>query len=241
MKHTLKFFRKLILRLSGAALLVFVLVLGFYGIKGYQMYRNAVAESSLHERVEEIRRAENFTAYSKLPRFYIEATISAEDRRFEQHCGIDPIAICRAAWADIKAMDFVEGGSTITQQLAKNLLFTQEKQLERKAAEVFAALKMESDYTKEEIFELYANTVYFGSGYYGIYEAAMGYFGKEPLKLTDYECAMLAGIPNAPSVYSPHVNKELASKRAEQVLDSMVKNKRISRKEADGHTLKSIW
>ncbi|MCI8551169.1 MAG: transglycosylase domain-containing protein [Lachnospiraceae bacterium] len=235
MKPTLKFFRKLILRLSAAALLVFVLVLGFYGIKGYQMYRNAVAEKNLEERVEEIRGAENFTAYSQMPQFYIEATISTEDHRFEQHCGIDPIAICRAAWTDLKAMAFVEGGSTITQQLAKNMLFTQEKKIERKAAEVFAALKIESKYTKQEIFELYANTVYFGSGYYGIYEASMGYFGKEPMELTDYECAMLAGIPNAPSIYSPDVNKDFASKRTEQVLDCMVKNKVISRKEAEGH------
>ena len=90
--------------------------------------------------------------------------------------------------------------------------------VERKAAEVFAALDMESKYTKEEIFELYANTVYFGSGYYGIREAAVGYFGREPLELSDYECAMLAGIPNAPSAYSPDVGNELAEKRVKQVL-----------------------
>ena len=116
---------------------------------------------------------EGFTPYSALPQFYIAATISVEDRRFEEHCGIDLIAIGRAAWTDIRAMSFVEGGSTITQQLVKNLLFTQDKKIERKAAEIFAALEMESKYSKEEIFELYVNTVYFGSGYYGIYQAAM--------------------------------------------------------------------
>ena len=156
-----------------------------------------------------------------------------EDHRFAKHCGIDLIAIGRAAWTDIRAMSFVEGGSTITQQLAKNMLFTQDKKIERKAAEVFAALDMEAKYTKEEIFELYVNTVYFGSGYYGIYQASMGYFGKEPLELSDYECAMLAGIPNAPSAYSPDVGNELAEKRVKQVLNSMVRQKIITQENAD--------
>ena len=130
-------------------------------------------------------------------------------------------------------MSFVEGGSTITQQLVKNLLFTQDKKIERKAAEIFAALEMESKYSKEEIFELYVNTVYFGSGYYGIYQAAIGYFGKVPSELTDYECAMLAEIPNAPSAYSPNTNKELALRRVSHVLDSMVRNRIITQEEAD--------
>ncbi len=197
------------------------------------MYQEAVAENPINERVEEIRSMEGFTSYSELPQFYIDATISVEDHRFAKHCGIDLIAIGRAAWTDIRAMSFVEGGSTITQQLAKNMLFTQDKKIERKAAEVFAALDMEAKYTKEEIFELYVNTVYFGSGYYGIYQASMGYFGKEPLELSDYECAMLAGIPNAPSAYSPDVGNELAEKRVKQVLNSMVRQKIITQENAD--------
>lgn len=113
------------------------------------------------------------------------------------------------------------------------MLFTQEKKLERKAAEVFAALELESQYTKEEIFELYANTVYFGNGCYGIRQATVGYFGKEPSELSDYECAILAGLPNAPSVYSLDENKELALQRVEQVLRSMVKNKIITQEAVD--------
>lgn len=210
------------------------LVLGvgaFFGVKGYEMYQDAIAERTLDERVEDIRNTENFTIYSELPQFYIDATISVEDHRFADHCGIDLIAIGRAAWTDIRAMSFVEGGSTITQQLVKNLLFTQDKKIERKAAEVFAALEMESKYSKEEIFELYANTAYFGSGYYGIYQASIGYFGKEPSALTDYECALLAGIPNAPSVYSPMVNSELAQQRQQYVIRQMVKYGYISESE----------
>lgn len=212
------------------------LVLGvgaFFGVKGYEMYQDAIAERTLDERVEDIRNTENFTIYSELPQFYIDATISVEDHRFADHCGIDLIAIGRAAWTDIRAMSFVEGGSTITQQLVKNLLFTQDKKIERKAAEVFAALEMESKYSKEEIFDLYANTAYFGSGYYGIYQASIGYFGKEPSALTDYECALLAGIPNAPSVYSPMVNSELAQQRQQYVIRQMVKYGYISESEGE--------
>lgn len=205
----------------------------FFGMKGYQMYKDVIAEKTVYERVEEIHEKESFTPYSELPQFYIDATISVEDHRFKDHFGIDLIAIGRAVLTDIKEWSFVQGGSTITQQLAKNMLFTQDKKLERKAAEILAALELEDDYTKEEIFELYVNTSYFGNGYYGIGEAAYGYFGKAASGLSEYECAMLAGIPNAPSAYSPNENKELAVKRTRIVLNSMVRNKIITREDAD--------
>lgn len=222
--------------LLGLLVLFFAAYLGvgaFFCMKGYGTYHRAVQEKSLTERVEEIRSSEDFTAYSELPQFYIDATLAVEDRRFKWHWGIDPIAICRALWTDIKAGSFVEGGSTITQQLAKNMLFTQEKKVERKIAEMIAALKMELTYTKQEIFELYANTAYFGSGHYGIYQASMGYFGKKPSELTDYEAAMLAGVVNAPSAYSPDSHKDLAQQRAQQVLNKMVKYKIITRQQAE--------
>ena len=118
----------------------------------------------------------------------------------------------------------IEGGSTITQQLAKNLYFTQEKKFTRKVAEVFVARDIEKLCDKETIFELYVNSIYFGSGYYSVYEAAEGYYGKKPCDLNDYEATMLAGIPNAPSVYSPDVNPTLAEERRQQVLECMVEN-----------------
>lgn len=220
----------------GLMIAIFFIVLGvctFFGVKGYQIYHDAVTEKTLEDRVCEIRNRENFTTYSELPQFYIKAVVSVEDHRFYDHFGIDLIAIGRAAWTDIKAREFVEGGSTITQQIVKNMLFTQEKKFERKAAEVFAALELEAEYTKEEIFELYVNTAYFGSGYYGIYQASVGYFGKEPSELTDYESAVLAGLPNAPSAYSPDANIDLTRQRVKQVLDSMVHHKIITQEEAD--------
>lgn len=206
----------------------------FFGVKGYRMYKEAVAQKSIEERVEEVRGDPDFISFEEMPEFYIDAVISVEDHRFMNHGGIDPIAICRAVFNDIRAGRFKEGGSTITQQIAKNMLFTQEKRMERKAAEVFAALDLEKKYSKEELFELYVNTAYFGSGHYGIGEAAEGYFEKEPSELTDYESAMLAGVPNAPSAYSPDVNADLAARRAEQVLSSMVDNELITAGEKEG-------
>ena len=205
----------------------------FFGVKGYRMYQDAISQTSIKERVEEIRTKENFTVYSEMSDFYVEAVISVEDHRFMSHSGIDPIAVARAAWTDIRERAFMEGGSTITQQLAKNLLFTEDKKIERKAAEVFAAFDIEEKYSKEEIFELYVNTNCFGSGYEGVFDAATGYFGKFPSELTDYEAAMLAGVPNAPSVYSPDVNLELANQRVRQVLQSMVRHQVITQEEAD--------
>lgn len=168
-----------------------------------------------------------------LPEIYIDAVISVEDKRFEEHHGVDYLAICRAAWNNLRTFSFAEGGSTITQQLMKNEYFTQEKKLERKFAEIFAAWEIEKQYSKEDIFELYVNTIYFGSGYYGIYDAAEGYFGKEPSELNEYEAIMLAGLPNAPSAYSPDTSPELAKQRMSQVLIRMVECEVIDQDEAD--------
>ncbi|MFR0903577.1 MAG: transglycosylase domain-containing protein, partial [Anaerovoracaceae bacterium] len=115
-----------------------------------------------------------------------------------------------------------QGGSTITQQLARNMYFEQNKKLTRKVAEVLVAFEIEKEYDKDEILELYVNTIYFGSGYYNIYDASLGYFGKTPSQLSDYEATMLAGIPNAPSVYDLNVNPDLAEQRRQQVVDCMV-------------------
>ena len=213
-------------------IIIFVILSGtifvtVYAAKGYKMYIDATGAYPVETKAEEIQSTENFVSYDELPEFYVKAVISVEDRRFEKHGGVDPVAIGRAIIHDIQAKAPVEGGSTITQQLAKNLYYTQEKKLERKFAEVFTAFEFEKKFTKEEIFELYVNSIYFGSNYYGISEAALGYYGAEVSELTEYECAMLAGIPNAPSSYSLDTSPELAEQRLVQVLDNMVENKDI--------------
>ncbi len=189
--------------------------------KGYEAYRKAVDEVSLEDKVASIRQKDSFTEFEELPQIYVQAVMAVEDKRFQRHLGVDPIAICRAVRNDILAGRFVEGGSTITQQLAKNMYFGQDKDLTRKVAEVFVAMELERDYSKEEIFELYVNAIYFGDGYYDVASASRGYFGKEPEEMSDYECTLLAGIPNAPSVYAPTKNPELAAKRQLKVLERM--------------------
>lgn len=212
---------KTILIIAAAFFSLLVIVAGIFAIRGAVMWNRAENASPIAALTAELRGRDNYTAYAELPEFYINAVISTEDRKFETHCGINVKSIARALLYDIKSMSLEQGGSTITQQLAKNLWFTQEKKLERKFAEVYAAFALEKALTKNEIFELYANTIYFGSGYYGITDAAMGYFGKSPSELTEYECAMLAGLPNAPSAYSPDASPELAKQRLSIVLDSM--------------------
>lgn len=233
MKKRYMVVKKAFMGLAVVMLGVVIMTGAFFGIKGYRMYRSAISEMSIEDRVNEIRSRDHFTRFCNMPVFYIHAVISAEDRRFEEHGGIDPVAVGRALWTDIRTMSFAEGGSTITQQVAKNMLFTKEKKIERKVAECFAAYALEAKYTKHEIFELYVNTAYFGSGRYGIYDASEGYFGKKPSELTEYEAAMLAGLPNAPSVYSPDTNPELAAERTAQVLESMVQNHILKRWEAE--------
>ena len=225
MKKFLKIIFLLILIITSIALL-------FIG-NGYKMYKEAIKEISIEDKIKEIKSKENYTEISDLPQNYINAVLSVEDHRFYNHCGIDLIAIGRATINDIKAMDFVEGGSTITQQLAKNIYFTQDKKFERKIAEVFMAFKIESKCEKDEILELYLNTSYFGDGYYTVREASLGYFGKEPNQMTDYEAIMLAGIPNAPSVYAPTKNLELAKQRQKQVINKMIEYKYLTQSEAD--------
>ena len=200
---------------------------------GYQMYSQALAEVPLEEKVADIRSKDGYTSFGELPETYVDAVLSVEDHRFYGHVGIDPIAITRALVNDIKAGSFVEGGSTITQQLAKNQYFTQEKKIRRKIGEIFMALEIERECSKREIFEWYVNTIYFGSGYYGIRDAARGYFGKEPEELSDGEAVLLAGLPNAPSVYGSNICSSLTGQRTRQVADQMAACGMLSRQEAE--------
>lgn len=202
-------------------------------LRGYSMYASALEQKPVLQAAKEVRAKESFTPIGRLPDTYIEAVIAAEDHRFYEHGGVDYIAIGRAVYNDIRTLSFAEGGSTITQQLAKNLYFTQEKELTRKVAEVFMAWDIEKNFSKEEIFELYVNSIYFGSGCYTVGEASRAYFDKEPSQMTGYECTLLAGIPNAPSVYDLNENPDLASQRQRQVVTLMVKYSGITQQEAE--------
>lgn len=160
---------------------------------------------------------------NKVPKDLQNAFVAVEDARFYQHVGIDPRGILRAIWSNVTNRGVSEGGSTITQQLAKNALLSQEQTLKRKIQEAFLALQIERQYTKSEILELYLNQIYFGQGAYGVQAAAQVYFGKNVEDLNLAECAMLAGIPKSPNYYSPLSNLKAATERQSTVLDQMVK------------------
>lgn len=224
---------KKILKLIIIIILIILAISSVYIKKGYDMYKNAIEKTSIEEMIEQIKKKKNYTEISEMPEMYKNAVLAVEDHRFYKHKGIDIISIGRAVVNDIKAKGFEEGGSTITQQLAKNIYFTQEKKIERKIAEVFMSVELEKNLKKDEILELYLNTSYFGDGKYTVKEASKHYFNKEPSEMSDYESIMLAGIPNAPSVYAPTKNPELAKKRQKQVINKMIKYKYLTKKQAD--------
>ena len=226
-----RFVKRLLSCLLLAALFVLVVIGGTLGVQGWRLYRATAAQKPIAGLYDEISSRPGFASCDQLPQTYIDAVISVEDSRFERHHGIDPAAIVRALWADLRTRSLAEGGSTLTQQLAKNELFTQDKHLARKAAEMLAAFDLEKAYSKQQIFEMYANTIYFGNGCYGITQAAEGYFGKQPAQLTDAEAVFLAGLPNAPSLYAS--SPELALKRTQTVLKRMVKCRVLTQMQAD--------
>lgn len=183
--------RKFVLYLFAALFFITTIIFLVFGVKGYFMYREAVKAYPISQMVSSIQNRENFVEYDELPTIYIDAVISAEDKRFESHCGVDLIAISRAV------------------------------------------IELEQYCSKQEIFELYVNTIYFGNGYYGIYDAAKGYYGKLPSELSDYEAIMLAGLPNAPSAYSLNTNPDLAYSRMKIVLSRMVECGVITQEQAN--------
>ncbi len=159
-----------------------------------------------------------------IPDHLKQAIIATEDRQFREHAGVDLRGIVRAIITDIKVGQFVQGASTITQQLARTLFLSPRKSIVRKLKEAFLAFQIERRYTKDEILELYLNQVYFGSGAYGVEAASQTFFGKPVNDLTLAECALIAGMPKSPSRYSPLVNESLALKRRSVVLKQMARN-----------------
>ena len=162
-----------------------------------------------------------YARYDELPSQLVEGLIAMEDTKFFEHNGVNPDAILRAIVKDIQAGSFVEGGSTLTQQLIKNKILTNEKKLARKIKEAILAIKIEHKLSKEDIIERYLNEISYGNNYFGVKTAANGYFHKELSELTLKECAILVGLPNAPSYYNPLRHYKRALNRANNVLYRM--------------------
>lgn len=223
---------KAIKKLFTFIFLIILVIIIIVGYNGYKMYKQAITELPIDEKIQKIKNKKNYTKLEDTTKTFKDAILAVEDHRFYNHKGIDLISTTKAFFTNLKNKEIVTGGSSITQQLAKNMYFTQKKEFSRKFAEIFVVSYLEDNLTKDEIFELYINTIYYGNGYYGIGDASIGYFDKEPKDLTDYEATILAGLPNAPSAYSLNNHKDLAEKRQQQVLDAMVKYKYLTNSEA---------
>ena len=187
-------------------IILLVIITGFcwyYGYLGYQIYQDKIQEQSLSERVNQLKSKEDYVTLDQISPIYKEAVLESEDRRFYQHGPVDYYGLARAMLTNLTTFSFKEGGSTITQQLSKNLCLSFEKDLSRKFAEVFIARDLEKMYSKDEILEMYLNITYLGEGNYGIQAASQYYYHIDAIDLNKQQSDILVKTLKRPSVYNP--------------------------------------
>ena len=204
-------------------LIVILIVTGLFVADSYNRY----SELKDNYPVEEVRdtlkaHTKHYVEYEDISKELIDATVAIEDRRFFDRYGVDYIALARAMIVNLISMSFVQGGSTIEQQFIKIYYFNYESSLSRKVNELFFIYDLDNHYSKEEIVEMYLNVINYGDGYTGIYNAAKGYFDKDPEDLTLYEASLLAGIPNAPAYLQLSNNNINTYLRQVDILNEML-------------------
>lgn len=226
-----------------AILFICILFCAGIALYGYKEYRDYSSTASLESLVEQVEAQDDFVEYSDLPNTLVRATVSIEDRRFFEHNGVDYKGLARALVSQVNENLVKSGGSTITQQVAKNLYGMYDSSFQWKTAEYFFAKELEGRYSKSEIFALYVNIINYGDNHTGIYEASYGYFGVAPDELTDAQCTMLAGIPQSPSTYqlTSAENVQKAKKRQKLVLEAMMDKKYLNQSQVDEIYNTSIW
>ncbi|MCB1508608.1 MAG: transglycosylase domain-containing protein, partial [Hyphomicrobiaceae bacterium] len=211
---------------AGSVLMLTLALPAFEEVRGDWLAQDEIAVTILDRYGTEIGRRgilqNDSVPLDEMPPYLIQAALATEDRRFYSHFGIDIAGTFRALLANARAQGVVQGGSSITQQLAKNLFLSNERTLERKIKEAFLALWLEVNLTKDEILKLYLDRAYMGGGAFGVVAASEFYFGKDVRELTLAEAAMLAGLFKAPTAYAPHVDLAAARARAAEVLGNMV-------------------
>ena len=195
--------KKLLFKMIIILLVIITGFCGYYGYLGYQIYQDKIQEQSLSERVNQLKSKEDYVTLDHISPIYKEAVLESEDRRFYQHGPVDYYGLARAMFINITTFSFKEGGSTITQQLAKNLCLSFKKDLSRKFAEVFIAKDLEDHYSKDEILEMYLNITYLGEGNYGIQAASQYYYHIDAIDLNKQQCDILVKTLKRPSVYNP--------------------------------------
>lgn len=172
---------------------------------GYDMYKDATTHTSVENRIERLKAEENYVSIETISPEFLRQVIDSEDRHFYKHSGINLVSTGRAMFKNVKAGSTVEGGSSITQQLAKNMYFSFEKRYERKVAELFVAFELEKIASKDEILEMYCNIAYFGEGCYGIREATLHYYDLEPMDISTEQAASLVKTLKSPNNYNPNM------------------------------------
>lgn len=211
--------------------IVLIVAIGSIFVIGFIRYETLISEKPLDEVIAEIRSDPNYISLDEVDDDFINALLAVEDPTFYDHNGIVFSNIVEAIATNLREQDFVMGGSTITQQLSKNIYLDSKKTFQRKIAELFFVHDIESAYSKDEILELYINVIYFGDGYYGIKEAAYGYFNKSPKNLTSAQATLLAGLPQAPAIYQLSDGMLYAKKRQRVVLEAMKEQKLITQQQ----------
>ena len=214
-------------------LLIMLLIVfsSFTYVKAKHLYNTKISELSIEDAVKQYT-YNKYLTFDEIDEDFVNAVISVEDKRFFDRKGYDFIALIRAIYNNIIFREFIEGGSTITEQIAKNLYLERTaRNLEEKLCEIMIMYDLEEKYSKEELFALYANMNYYGDGYWGLKNAARGYYKAQANDLSLAKAAILAGIPNAPSAYQLSTGYELAKNRQEKVLTTMVNNNIISEQE----------
>ena len=226
--------RKKLLSIIAVLLLLITGVSAALLRQGYRCYRQEVENLPIHQAVEAYTSKNEYVSFDDIDPDFVNAVICVEDKRFFTRRGYDVIALFRALYHNLLAKDLIEGGSTIGEQIAKNLyLDGYVEGLEEKIAEIFLMNDLEREYSKKELFALYANMNYYGDGYWGIHDACKGYYDQSPSDLSLAKAAILAGIPNAPAIYQLSDGYEKAKERQAWVLQTMVNNDYISSLEAE--------
>lgn len=195
--------KKIILTLFAVLIIISGAFCGYYGYQGYRLYKDTLNEQSLQSRVEQLKEKDDYVTLQQISPIYQEAVIESEDRRFYEHGPIDYYGLARATFTNLTTWSFQEGGSTITQQLSKNLCLSFEKNLTRKFAEIFIARDLEKYYSKDEILEMYLNITYLGEGNYGIQAASQYYYQIDAIDLNEEQSEILVKTLKKPSVYNP--------------------------------------
>lgn len=198
---------------------------------GYIEYRSVLSESSLEDKVAQIQSKDDYVQIEEVSDYVLKATVSTEDQRFYSHSGVDFIAYGRIAYVFVTTGKISGGGSTISQQLAKNLYFGFEPSIIRKFAEFFMVYDIEKSYDKDTILELYINIINYGDNHMGIYQASEGYFEKEPKDLNFNEATLLVGIPQSPSNYQLSNHADNAYKRQQAVIQTLIDTQTFTEEE----------